>query len=275
MSAHVPALLLVLLAAPASALRPIEPAVSNAANGASVAIAQDPAPNPDKRPEIEAALDKLDAHMKKEGKEDSEAVAVIDTLLQEFPKSGPKDRQSIVKHLSKTFEQRRRVAEGEPPNNKLFLASAVALGQMGPESVDVLSTWIESKLHQKDLALQHRLILSLGKTKDKRGIKQLKNLLENKENALISAAAEALGEFEGAELETRKDVFEALLKCLMAAKGGKDTNPADTTARDKYDVIAAPIITSLGKLAKHDERVPEKWQTWWNKNKKNDWDKTD
>lgn len=268
MSVHVPVLLLALLATPASATPPTEPAVT---------IAQDPAPapNPDKRPEIEKLLDKFDGHIKKEGKEDAEAVAVIDTLLQEFPKSGPKDRAAIVKQLSKSFDQRRRVPEGQAPNNKLYLASAVALGQMGPESVEVLSTWIDNKLHQKDLALQYRLIKSLGQTKDKRGIKQLKGLLENKENALISAAAEALGEFDAADLETRKDVFESLLKILMSAKGAKDQNAQDNAARDKYDVIGAPIITALGKLSKHDERDPDKWQTWWNKNKKNDWDKTD
>jgi hypothetical protein len=262
---------LVFLALPASVpvAAPSVPAIASAV--------QDPSPNvnPDKRPEVEKLLDKLDGHIKKEGKEDSDAVAIIDTLLQEFPKSGPKDRTAIVKQLSKSFEQRRQVPEGQAPNNKLFLASAVALGQMGPESVEVLGTWIDHKLHRKDLAVQHRLILSLGKTKDKRGLKQLKNMLDNKENALISAAAEALGEFEGADLETRKDVFEALLKCLMASKGSKDQDANNTTARDKYDVIAAPLITSLGKLAKHEEREPEKWQTWWNKNKKADWDKTD
>jgi hypothetical protein len=275
--------LFLLLAAPVS-VAPIAVAAPVAATPSAPSLLepsapQDPAPapnaNPDKRPEVEKLLDKLDGHMKKEGKEDSEAVAVIDTILQEFPKSGPKDRLAIVKQLSKAFEQRRRVPEGQPPNNKLFLASAVALGQMGPESVDVLTTWIDNKLHQKDLALQHRLILSLGKTKDKRGLKPLKNMLENKENALISASAEALGEFESADLDTRKDVFEALLKTLMSSKGAKDQDANNTTARDKYDVIAAPIITSLGKLAKHEEREPEKWQTWWNKNKKADWDKTD
>ena len=232
-----------------------------------------PAANPDKRPEVEKLIEKLEGHMRKEGKEDQDAVGVIDSMLQEFPKSGPKDRQAIVKVLSKCFEQRRMVPEGQPPNNKLFVGAAVALGQMGPESVDVLTTWIGAKNLKKDLVVQHQLIKSLGKTKDSKGLKVLKDMLNHKENALISAAAEALGEFATADLATRKDVFEALLKCVMEAKGFRDTNPENTTARDKYDVIAAPIITSLGKLSKHDEREPEKWQSWWNKNKKADWDK--
>jgi hypothetical protein len=237
------------------------------------AALQDPAPAPaDKRPEIAGMLDKMKSHVEKDGKEDKDAIAVIDTLLQEFKNSGPKDRQAIVKGLSRNFEARRMEKEGEPPNNQLYLASAVALGEMGPESTDTLIGWIGHKNLRKDIALQHRLILSLGKTKDKKAIKELSNNLDNKTPSLVNAAAEALGEFSEADLETRKQVFESLLKTLMSAKGNKDSNINDTIARERYDVIAAPIITSLGKLSKHDERDPDKWQNWWNKNKKLDWD---
>ena len=75
-----------------------------------------------------------------------------------------------------------------------------------------------------------------------------------------------------ADLATRKSAFESLLKVLMAAKGDKDSDVNNAIARERYDVIAAPIITSLSKLSKHDERDPDKWQTWWNKNKRADWD---
>jgi hypothetical protein len=268
------ALCLLLLSTPTSAAA--EPATRATS---AVGSLQDPAPapntNPDKRPELEEMLDKLEKHMRKEGKEDTEAVALIDLLFQEFPKSGPKDRAAIVKTLSKSFEQRRLVPDGQPPNNKLNVASAAALGYMGPESVDVLTQWIDHKNLRKDLALQYQLIKALGKTKDKRGIKTLKLMLEHKENSLGGAAAEALGEFEGADQATRKEVFEMLLKVLMSTKGQRDADANNVAIRDRYDVIAAPIITSLGHLAKHDERDPEKWQNWWNKNKKNDWDKAD
>jgi hypothetical protein len=231
-----------------------------------------PPPVPDKRPEVATLLDKLKDHAGKGGKEDKDAIAVIDQLLMEFPKSGPKDKQLIVKGLSKCFEERRLEKEGQPPDNQLYLASATALGQMGTDATDALISWIGNKNLRKDTAVQHRLILSLGQTKDKKAIKELTMCLDNKTNSLISAAAEALGYFSEADLETRKTVFESLMKILMSAKGAKDTNVNDTTAKDKYEVIAAPIITSLGKLSKHDERDPDKWLNWWNKNKKADWD---
>lgn len=228
---------------------------------------------PDKRPEVGTLLDKLKSHASKAGKEDRDAVAVIDQLLQEYKKSGPKDKQAIVTGISKCFEERRlEPKEGQPADNQLNLAAAAALGEMGPESTESLIKWIGHKDLRKDNVVQQRLILSLGKKKDKKGIKPLGLCLENKSPTVVSAGAEALGEFKDSDLPTRKDIFETLLKVLMSAKNAKDGNINDTIARERYDVIAAPIITSLGKLSKHDERDPDKWQTWWNKNKKGDWD---
>ena len=244
----------------------------SATPAAGSAAAQDP--NPDKRPEVADLIAKLEAHADKKGAEDTDAIAVIDQLSQEFQKSGPKDKAAILKALAKCFDARRLEVNGQPPNNKLYLAAAVALGQMGPESTKTLISAIGNKNLRKDIALQHRLILSLGKTHDKDAIKTLNENLENKDASLVSAAAEAFGEFSIADLDTRKNVFETLLKILMSAKGSMDTDAANPSFRERYDVIAAPIITSLGKLSKHEEREPEKWQTWWNKNKKADWDAT-
>jgi len=233
---------------------------------------QDPADKPDKRPEVADLVKRLKEHAGREGKEDRDAVGVIDLLNQEFGNSGPKDRESIVKGLSRCFEERRVQRGEEAPDNMLYMAAAVALGGMGPESVKPLISWIGHKNHRKDLALQSRLILSLGKTRDKDAVKTLTSSLNDKTPSLVSAAAEALGEFAGAELELRKSIFESLLKTLMSAQGAKDADVNDNIARERYDVVAAPIITSLSKLSKHDERVPNNWLTWWNKNKRLDWD---
>jgi HEAT repeat protein len=241
------------------------------ARAAAASLAQD-AP-PDKRPEIADLVAKLESLIVKKGAGDMDAIGVIDQMNQEFSKSGPKDRASIVKSLSKCFEQRRlEPGEEKTVNNKLNLAAAAALGQMGPESTKVLMGWIGHKDLKKDPAVQQRLIKSLGRTHDKDGIKTLVSKLEDKDALIVSAAAEAMGEFSAMDLAVRKSLFEPLLKSLMTAKGAKDQNANDLVARERYDAIAAPIVTSLGKLAKHDERDPEKWQVWWNKNRAADWD---
>ncbi len=256
----------------ASLLLPIPPAVSSTA-----AVAQQPAPNtnPDNRPEVKEAVDKLSGHIGKRGKEDAEAIAVIDSLIGELEKSGVKDRQLIVKGIEKCFEAKRQESAEGVPDNKLYLAAAVSLGTMGPESAPVLRKWIGQKDHRKDLVLQAKLITSLGKTRDADGRDTLVKLLVDKSPAVIAAAAEALGEYSEADQKVRKDCVEELIKnALMPAKGAIDVQSPNQSDKDKWDTISAPIITTLQRLTKHNETDPNKWQAWWNDNKKRDWDKS-
>jgi hypothetical protein len=230
-------------------------------------------PLPDKRPDIAEMIAKLDADVAKNTPTgDNDAVADIDKLYQEFPKCGPKDRASVVKALSKCFEAKRKEAEEGVPNNKMHIAAARALGDMGPESTKPLVGWVGHKNFRKDLVLQRYLLLSLGKTRDKDGLKTLVVNLENKDASIVSAAAEAMGDFAESDQATRKEVFDALLKPLMSAKSQADVVSTDQIAKDRFDIIKAAIITSLGKLAKHTEQDPDEWQRWWNKNKRADWD---
>ncbi|MCE9593962.1 MAG: HEAT repeat domain-containing protein [Planctomycetes bacterium] len=265
-------LALLLFVSPSSVAAPVE-----------ASVAQDKPvenTNPDNRPEIKQLIVDLDAHIDKRGKEDHEAVGVIDQMLQQFPKCGPKDRVAVVAALDKCFSAKRQENAEGVRDNKLFLAAAVALRDMAPESPKVLMTWINSKDHRKDLVLQEKLIQSLGKTKDENGRKFLIKLLNDKSPRILAASAEALGEYEGSELKYRKETFEELLKLMMEAKAANDAGQAssqqtDPVATEKYNTIAAPIISTLQKLSKHEEHDPNEWQRWWNKNKKEDWDHKD
>ena len=230
----------------------------------------------DKRPEIAAKIDKAKGMWgDKKGGKDSGIIGIIDELLVEYPKCGPKDKASIVGFLGKSIEQKRdEVSEGVP-NNKLSMAAAVAMGAMGPESTKTLEGWIDDKRLKKDVALVGRLILSLGKTKDPSATRKLVKLLEHPEASLVSAAAQALGEFKEADLKVRKEGFESMLKVLMSSFNNKEGNPNDLIAKERYDIIGSPIITSLKALSGHDERDPAAWQSWWNNNKNKDWNKKD
>lgn len=234
---------------------------------------QDDAPEEepeDEREEIEALIEQLKQHANQRGKEDQEAVAVIDALLQEFGASGPKDRAAIVKALDKCFTEKRPEEEGGR-QNQLYLAAATALGEMAPESVDVLLSWIDHKDHRRDMALQRVLILEAGSSVSPKAHKELLRLLKHHQAQIQAAAAEALASYGSSDLHLRKEAFEQLLLLMMDVKGQKDSNPLDTIARDRWDVIAGPIITSMQKLSGHDERDPQAWLSWWNKNKKGDW----
>jgi hypothetical protein len=240
----------------------------------AAASVQDPAPLPDKRPEVEKALAEFKGHIEKKGIEDRDAIEVLDQkLMPEFKNSGPKDRAAIVKEIAKSFDQKRAEEREGVPNVSLYIAAAAALGEMGPESTKALVAAIDNKNLKKLMAVRHRLVISLGKTKDvKDGLETLIDLLNDKDAPMINAAGEALGEYAGADQATRKKAFEAMLKIVTAAKDAVDSNTNDTIARERYDTFAPAIITSLGKLAKHDERDPNKWRDWWNKNKGKNWD---
>ncbi len=233
--------------------------------------AQDPPA--DDRADVEQMLSELEGHASARGKEDREAIAVIDKLLQVYGECGPKDRGAIIKGLDKCFKEKRQENEEGARENQLYLAAATALGKMAPESVDVLLSWVGHKSHRKDLALQRVLILNAGKTKSDKAVKPLLKLLDDHEAQIQSAAAEGLGEYGAAPLSTRKEVFEELLKLIMSVKNAMDADPTDTIPKARYDQIAAAIITSLQKLSGHNEHDPQNWQHWWNKNKKEDWDK--
>lgn len=235
-------------------------------------LRQDPDEKPDNRDDIKELLDTLEDHAGARGKEDQEAIVLIDQLVGLWPELGPKDRKAVVKTLDGCFKQKRQEDENGVRANQLFLAATTALGEMAPESVKPLMGWIGHKTHRKDVALQRMLILKLGKTKDEKAIKPLIKLMDDHDPQIQSAAAEALGEFDGAELKRRKEMFSELLKVVMAVKGIVDTDPTNVIERERYDVIAAPIITSLQRLSGHNEHDPQQWQRWWNKNKKADWD---
>ncbi|MFT4541651.1 MAG: hypothetical protein ACI841_003842 [Planctomycetota bacterium] len=241
---------------------------------ASAVSSQVEDPKPDKRPEIKETLTQLKKYIgNRKGEQDHDAIGLIDTLINgEFQQSGPRDRKDIVKQLSACLKVKRNTSKEGVRDNKLYLAAAVAMGKMGPESAKELKSWINHKTHRQDLALQRELILSLGKVKEGKSIEFLIDLLTHQRPEVQSAAAEALGYFDDSKNKVRKDIFEEVLKVLGGAKTDVNSDVNDTVARERYDVIEAAMITTLQVMSGQDLRDPEQWQRWWNKNKKDDWD---
>jgi HEAT repeat protein len=236
------------------------------------ALRQD-APPADSRPEIAAKIEELAAHVKKAGKEDELAIAAIDALTAEFPKSGPKDRAAIVKALDACFKANRS-KELEPgvPDDRLYFAAATALGGMAPESVKLLTELLGHKSLRSNLRLQARIAKSLGATKDPKGLDPLMALLGHKDKEMQVAGADALTVFGESDLDTRKRVFEAALNILMDQKAKKDADLNDFEAHDRWNAISGPFVTLLQRLARRNETDPDAWLRWWNKNKKENWD---
>lgn len=227
---------------------------------------------PDKREEIEELLEKLDDHVKARGDEDTEAVALIDELVTEFPESGPKDRKSIVKQLTKHFKVKRKPTDEGLLDNKLFIATAVALGEMAPESVDSLTKYAEHKTFDKNVQVKRALVLALGTTKHEDAVEPLQDFLRHHEAQLQAAAAESLGGFTHLEQKERKEIFESIMKEVIRVKNIIDVNQVDPIERKRYDTIAGPMLTAMQELSGFEARDPNAFRDWWNDNKKKDWD---
>ncbi|HEX6883284.1 MAG TPA: HEAT repeat domain-containing protein [Planctomycetota bacterium] len=225
----------------------------------------------DERPEIKAKLTELAEFVKAKGEKDQEATGVIDTLLQEFPGSGPKDRAAIVKALGDCFDAKRKDKEEGVPDDGLYKAATAALGEMAPESVKVLIPLIGDKTHRKNQSLQVALTLALGKTKSPEASKTLLGLLKHKDPPMQAAGAEAMAFFADAPEALRKEMFEEMLKTMMDQYTKKETSPTDQEAQDRWNTISGPIIESLQKLSGHGESNPDQWLKWWNDNKKKPW----
>ena len=227
----------------------------------------------DGRPEIKELLGDLKGHVKRKAKEDEEAKGVIDKLLQEWEHSGPKDRKEIVKGLDACFKAK-RPKELEPgvPDDRLYYAAATALGRMGPESVKPLTKLLGHKSHRKNLRLQQRVALSLGMTKDEDAIKPLLDLLKDDQPEMQAAGADALGNYDKLALKERKKIFEEVLKIMTGQKAQVDQDPTNQEADQRWRMISGPMNATLRRLSGHEESSPEAWRSWWNDNKKADWD---
>ena len=259
--------LLSLLPADPAALSPGSPAPVT-----SVRPCQDE--TPDERADVAMRLKDFRALLKKKGEKDLEAIALIDGFTREFEDYGPKDRKAVVKALDGALKVKRRDLEEGVPDNRLYVASVVALGEMAPESVDSLLSWLGHKSHRRNVVLQVRIVTAVGKTMEPDAIDPLVDLLTDKEKKLQAAAARALANFDTEPLEERKKIFKELLDVLMAQKAAKDADVKDLEAFERWSTISGPIKDTLQALSGHDEREAEGWQRWWNKNKKKDWDES-
>jgi hypothetical protein len=229
------------------------------------------------RPIVVSLVDELEDALghRKAGAEHTQEL--VERLAEEFNVSGTRERATIVKALERCFSARQ---QGKPVVD-LACLTARALASMAPESLPALSRALDNDTLLRERELARTLVLALGKTRDKAALKQLYGFLDHRDEALVAAAGAGLGEFEGADLATRKQAFEETLKALTQAKDQFDgqaaqtpdpSSPHDDAAQKRYDTIAAALSATLQRLSKQEAKTPDEWQRWWNRNKRADWD---
>lgn len=235
----------------------------------------------DDRPEVAEKLAQLQAQVDEKGKQDKEAQGTLDALTAEFAKSGPKDRALIVKSVAKILTVPRKELAKDIPDEELKTYAAVMLGRMGPESAEVLTAHLGHKKLRETIKAQRAVILALGQTQVEKGIKPLLKVLDDPQWEFVAAAAEALGNFTEVEQKVRKDIFDQLLQRIIPLADVLETDQGQNNfgnANDyelmnkEFEIIRGPIRATLERLSKHTEQSFLQWRSWWNDNKKKDWD---
>lgn len=229
----------------------------------------------DRSPIVEELLDRFDDSMRNRtrgrGRDAETALGGLAALLERFEVAGPRDRSSIVRSVARGAERFDLV---DPDEREVVLAAVAALSHMGPESVEPLLHFVVDGRIEADREVHRRTVLALGRTRDEAATGRLLRLLHHEDPVIQAAAAEGLGEYGGLEQERRKELFYKLLGRLLDAADAVEQDEFDTVARRRYDTVVGALTTSLQRLSGHDERDPHRWQRFWNKTKREDWDRT-
>ncbi len=208
----------------------------------------------------------------KAGDEDADAIKTITTLQSRYAKAEAKDQKAIVTGIEKCLSAKRKTPKDTEPDVPLHTASVEALGTMMPASLKALTKLIKSKQHEDNETLIALAIEQLGNSSDESAIKPLTELLTANSINTQSAAVTALGSFSSHPGKVRKEIFEDLLKTTLGIMSAQSAKADDTEIQERVTRVMQPGMKSMEQLTGHSETMPDAWQTWWNENKRADWD---
>lgn len=238
-------------------------------------------PIQDERPEVAGLIKALAEQVDAKGKQDREAQGTLDSLSTEFAKSGPKDRAAMVKAVARILTVPRKDLAKDLPDEELKTYAGVILGRMGPESADELIGHLGNKKLRECPKAHRAVVLALGQTQVEKAIKPLLKLINDGEWTVAAAGAEALGNFTAVDQKVRKAIFDELLNRIIHLADVIETDQGQNNfggANDyeqmvkEFEILRGPIRSTLEKLSKHSEQGFLQWRSWWNDNKKKDWD---
>jgi HEAT repeat protein len=163
----------------------------------------------------------------------------------------------------------------KPP--EVMEACFVALKGIGSRKVtrSVLALLDHSRL-KKDEVVRIGVCRALEGSADPKGVESIIDLLRDKEDRVIAAAAEAAGAYRYAKESIRKELFERVMGIYVGTWNVKNTvDPAQKVeqrrAERKWEVVEKPMERALQLLSNVTQNSPPEWRHWWNKNKNKRW----
>ena len=239
----------------------------------------DPKDLPDKRDEVASLLEQLENHAKKRGAEDEACEPILEELVVEFAKSGPKDRKKIIKEVADLLTIKRKDLSKDIPDERLATFAAVMLGRLGEGAGPILAKHVGHKRLETRLKAHRAVVLSLGATKWEDGIKVLIKALDEDRPEVRAAAAEGLANFVDLDDKARKNIVSELIKVIVPIEEQLDQNQQNQGNADfeqlqrDFNILRAPIRGTLEAMTSTTNGSFRDWNAWWNDNKHRDWDK--
>jgi HEAT repeat protein len=222
-----------------------------------------PAAESPEKERLEAAITGADAALKDKNAEGATKALIDLGDIYKNVKLEDKDKKRIVEVVGKFLKS---------PDSKVQKSGADALGNMGADGAKLL----KAALSEKDLKENDKkevriaVIENLGRTKETSESKTLLNLLKDKDNDIIAAAAKGLGNFHDAKESVRKDIAKEMINILDSAYNGAN-DPKNTTAVKKFDVIRDPMMSSLSAITGASQANAGDWRKWYNDHKNSKW----
>jgi HEAT repeat protein len=129
---------------------------------------------------------------------------------------------------------------------------------------------------KKEEAIRVGVCRALQGSADPAGGEALLDLLHDREDRVIAAAAEAAGAFRYAKEPLRKELFKAILDVYEATWNVKNSVRPEVRvekrrAERRWEVVENAMEQTLQLLSNQTQPDPPSWRRWWNKNKKDRW----
>jgi len=228
------------------------------------------------RPEVSRLVTGLDAAVKRDGKEDEQALAIVGRLADMYEKCLPVERELIVKQIGRALRDPRQRPDKKSFEHRLAMASAQALGSMGDAGAKELAPALALEQFRVDGALIEETIAQLGRTRAKLATEHLLEMAGFRSVHFVRGAARGALHWGEADGATRKKIFEALLKPMqaMADEARSDGSEAGYSAKQTFEGARDSVYEAFGVLSGGAEvRDIDAWLAWWNNNKNKSWDR--
>ena len=197
-------------------------------------------------------------------KVDTDIEHFVKLVAEKWPATDAAQRKEVHTMLPRCFAS--KIA-------KTRSATVEAAAKMGGGEKDkdaditakLLADEAAKKSTAEDLTYHGQVLVALGKLHSSKQITVLTKMLGYKDWEVRSSAAEALGYYKDANLQSRKESVDAMLKIYNSAWSAAN-DPRDTTAKNNLAKIKNAMEGSLKMLTSVKTGVEgaPAWQKWWN-----------